>query len=72
MSLIDPGDEQIQDARISAYGKLCNTLARHYAGKDWHKLSIRERRIVRMLEKNERLSVNNPPDGFVGKFRRRR
>lgn len=45
---------------------LAREVAREYAGKDWHKLSARQREIVRLLEELRYLRVNKPANGFVG------
>lgn len=38
------------------------------AGKDWHKLSTKQRELVEQLEKSGYLTKNNPPNGFVGEI----
>ena len=47
--------------------EICKKVAEIYAGKDWHKLSSKERDLIVMLEKSGYLTPNNPPNGFVGK-----
>lgn len=46
---------------------ICKKVAEHFAGKDWHKLSMKEREIVADLEQAGWLVRNEPPNGFVGK-----
>lgn len=48
---------------------ICKKVAEIYAGKDWHKLSPKERNVVRMLEENGYIAPNKPENGFVGKAR---
>ena len=47
--------------------EICKKVAEIYAGKDWHKLSSKEKELVSMLEKSGYLVANKPPNGFVGK-----
>lgn len=42
-------------------------VASIYAGKDWHKLSEDEQKLVALLEKQGHLIPNNPTNGFVGR-----
>jgi hypothetical protein len=39
-----------------------------YAGKDWHKLSPKEKELIKMLEKSGYIVSNNPANGFVGEL----
>ncbi len=48
------------------FTQLASLVAKVYAGKDWHALSLREREIVGILELTGYLVVNDPPNGFVG------
>lgn len=47
--------------------EICRKIAQIYSGKDWHKLTIDEEELVRLLEKAGYIIPNDPPDGFVGK-----
>ena len=51
----------------TSYKELADLVAEIYADKDWHKLSDRERRVVKILEEMGYLKRNNPANGFVGK-----
>lgn len=58
--------ETIHEA-LAEYAKLSGAVARRYAERDWHRLTILEREIVKKLEELGFLSVNEPENGFVGK-----
>ncbi len=47
--------------------EICRLVARIYAGKDWHKLTLNEERLGKMLEENGFIIPNNPENGFVGR-----
>jgi hypothetical protein len=46
--------------------EICKKVAEIYAGKDWHKLSAKEKDLVKMLEKGGYIIPNTPANGFVG------
>lgn len=45
----------------------CQQVAKIYSGKDWHKLSLEERKLVGDLVQAGWLDENKPANGFVGK-----
>ena len=47
---------------------IANQAATVYGGRDWHKLSSKERELVDLLEKSGRLAPSSS-GGFVGKAR---
>jgi len=47
--------------------EICKIAAEIYAGKDWHKLSKKEKDLVALLEEAGYIIPNNPVNGFVGK-----
>jgi thiamine biosynthesis lipoprotein ApbE len=51
---------------ISIEVRIARHAAKSLQGKDWHKLSIKDRELVSLLEKGEYLTVNTPANGFVG------
>jgi len=46
---------------------ICIEVARIYAGKDWHKLSPEEKKMIPLLEMCKYILPTNQPNGFVGK-----
>ncbi|KKP98929.1 MAG: hypothetical protein US71_C0001G0096 [Parcubacteria group bacterium GW2011_GWD2_38_12] len=47
--------------------EICKMVAEIYAGKDWHKISVKEEKLVALLEKGGYTIPNKPANGFVGK-----
>ncbi|MCR4322850.1 MAG: hypothetical protein NUV61_02070 [Candidatus Azambacteria bacterium] len=48
--------------------EICKKVAGIYAGKNWHhSLSIKERELVALLEKEGYIIPNIPANGFVGR-----
>ncbi len=45
--------------------EICKKVAEIYAGEDWHKLSPKEKELVRLLEKGGYIIPNKPANGFV-------
>ncbi|MFC1731269.1 hypothetical protein ACFL6I_13125 [candidate division KSB1 bacterium] len=48
--------------------EIAKAAARIYAGKDWHKLSEAERKLVKLLEEVGLIIPNEPANGSVGKI----
>lgn len=46
--------------------EICKMVAKIYAGKNWHKLSSKEKNLICLLEKFGYIIPNNPTNGFVG------
>ena len=45
-------------------------MAEMLSGRDWHKMSKRERQLVVLLEQSGHLEKNEPTNGFVGKVKK--
>lgn len=48
--------------------EISKKVAEIYAGEDWHKLSSKEKELVKLLEKGGYIIPNKPDNGFVGKI----
>lgn len=46
---------------------ICKKVAELLQGRDWHKMSLAEREIVKDLELAGWINPNKPANGFVGK-----
>jgi hypothetical protein len=55
------------DTNVLMAIQIAEHAAKSLQGKDWHKLSIRDRELVNLLEDGGYLIPNVPANGFVGK-----
>jgi len=46
--------------------EVCRMAAKAFSGRDWHELTLQEKRLVRTLEDAKYIGVNRPSTGFVG------
>jgi len=46
--------------------EICRMAAKAFSGRDWHELTLQEKRLVRTLEDAKYIGVNRPSTGFVG------
>ncbi len=54
---------------FEAEREICTKVSKIYAGRDWHKLSNKERELVKLLEECGYIALNDPANGFVGRAR---
>lgn len=59
------GSRIYSDVNAVALGRIASKA---FAGRDWHKLNPKEKKLVEALENAGYIKVNIPSTGFVGKI----
>jgi len=48
---------------------ICRKVAQLFTGRNWHKLTIKEREIVSDLSQAGFIEIKEVPNGFIGKVK---